>query len=70
MKANIELDLKPFMVPNFVLVKGKAIKTSGGDFIEPGKFRLQDLDPQTLAKLCENFTNNVFQKAGKQRPNE
>jgi len=68
MKVKIEVDLKPFDLPRFVEAKGKAVKTTDGEFIEKPRYRLQDLDANTLARLCENFTNNLFQQAGKQRP--
>lgn len=65
MQAKIELDLVPFNVPNFVLVKEKPRKRQEG-FAEGMKFRLADLDAATLDKLCEEFKKEIFKKAGKE----
>lgn len=67
MKATIELDLKPFMTPNFVQVKQEPSQRQEG-MKEPRSFALSELDENTLERLCENFTNEVFKKAGKTRP--
>lgn len=66
MKATLKVELKPFRVPSFVLAKTDGKREEG--FKEDPKYPLSDLDPQTLESLCEQFTREVFRKAGKQRP--
>lgn len=62
MKVQIELDIAPFTVPNFVRRK---TSVSGED--ETG-IPLSDLDPTALSTLCDEFRREVFKKAGKQQP--
>ena len=68
MKLTIEVDLKPFTVPNFVLSEGNAVKTTDGDFIEKPKYRLKDLSSDVLISLCNKFVEDVFKKAGRTPP--
>ena len=67
MLMTIEVKLKPFSVPNFVIVEVESNPRQEG-FKESPKYSLSDLDANTLEKLCEEFTVEVFKKAGKQRP--
>jgi len=67
MKATIEVKLKPFSVPNFVLTEAEPKPREEG-MTEPPKYALSELNPETLEALCEQFTNEVFRKAGKSRP--
>ncbi len=67
MKVSVDVTLRPFTVPNFVLIEEKERPRSEG-FVEPQKFALGDLSSETLEKLCEEFTDSVFKKAGKNRP--
>ena len=67
MKANIELELQSFTVPNYVLVKEKPGRREEG-FQEGMKFHLSELDSLTLDKLCNDFRAEVFKKAKKQEP--
>lgn len=67
MQVKIELDLVPFNIPNYILVKGKPCKREDG-FKEAIKFHLSELDSLTLDKLCEEFRKEVFKKAGKEQP--
>lgn len=67
MEVNITVKLRPFNVPNFVLTEPEPKPRQEG-FSESPKYALCDLDPSTLEKLCEEFTQAVFEKAGKQRP--
>ena len=60
MKATIELDLQPFRTPNFVIAKMNENHT----------VPLSQLDPITLDKMCRQFRDEVFRKAGKQQPPE
>lgn len=61
MKVKIDVTLKPFQVPNYVL-------TGDGGLQESPKYALSELTPDVLEALCEEFTQAVFKKAGKQRP--
>jgi len=61
MKASLEVELKPFATPNFVLLESKV----GG---EPASVPLSALDSLTLDRLCEQFRSEVFKKAGKPQP--
>jgi len=63
MEVNVKIKVKPFRVPNFVLADKQSSDPSNDT-----KFALADLEPEVLEALCEEFTNEVFIKAGKQRP--
>lgn len=63
MKASLEVELKPFQTPNFVLLEVKV----GG---EPASVPLSALDSRTLDRLCRNFRDEMFRKAGKEQPPE
>ncbi len=67
MKATIEVKLKPFQVPNFVLTEAEAKPRQEG-MQEVPKYSLAELDAETLEKLCDEFVISVFKKAGKQQP--
>lgn len=66
MKANLEVELKPFIVPNNVIIEPK--KGYGDQSEASTIIPLIGLDPRTLDKLCEEFRDAVFKKAGKQQP--
>jgi hypothetical protein len=67
MKASIEVELQPFTVPNYVLtVQPTRLKQEG--IVETPKLALSDLDSMTLERLCNEFRDAVFNKAGKSRP--
>jgi len=67
MKTTIEVELQPFTVPNFVLTVAKAgLKQEG--FQEAPKYSLSELSVDTLDKMCIDFRNEVFKKAGKIQP--
>lgn len=64
MKASIEMNIKPFRVPNNVIVDEPHKREElGADKALP----LSTLDAGTLEKMCEDFTAEVFKKAGKAR---
>lgn len=65
MKATIEIELKPFTVPNFVT---PVPKTGRQDTEGTHSIPLSDLDARTLEQMCDEFREAVFTKAGKQRP--
>ena len=58
------VELKPFMVPNFVTQETPAGRKQDG-FKESPKFALHELDADTLQALCDQFTKGVFAKAKK-----
>lgn len=60
-KATIEVTLRPFTVPNFVLCERP------DDGPEPC-YPLSEVDAITLDRLCNEFRDAVFAKAGKQQP--
>ena len=67
MKVHIEIKLKPFTTPNYVLVDESA-KPKDQGFSESKKFSLSELDAATLSSLCDEFRREVFKKAGKREP--
>ena len=67
MKATLEVELQPFQVPNFVRPVAKPGKREDG-FAETVAYPLSDLDSMTLWRLCKDFTDEVFRKAGKEQP--
>lgn len=67
MKATLEVTLKPFTVPNFVLVEEAPV--SRGEGFSPSEgIPLSALDSLTLDRLCNQFRAEVFKKAGKEQP--
>ena len=65
--ATIETKLKPFTVPNFVLTEGKVRPRQDGMHPVPS-FALHELEPETLASMCNEFRAAVFAKAMKKDP--
>ncbi len=66
MKVSVEVELAPFKVPDSVSVKGTpALKQHG--FTAQRKMHLSELSREALEKLCDDFQNEVFKKAGKYR---
>lgn len=58
MKAEIEVELRPFAVPDLVF-QAKATH-------DPRAYKLAELSSETLEELCADFRLAVFQKAGKE----
>lgn len=58
MKAQIEFELKPFLVPGFVLYDG--FNGSQKDSVP-----LELIPEEALYALCKQFVENVYKKAGK-----
>jgi len=67
MKVTIELDLEPFKTPDYVTIKSQPKPREDG-FQGSNSIPLSEIDPTTLYALCQDFTNSVFKKAGKQQP--
>jgi len=63
MKVNIEVELRGFNVPNFVIIEAKLEEK-----VEAQSIPLSSLEAVTLHKMCEEFRNEVFKKAGKSQP--
>ena len=59
--------LRPFTVPNFVMAEGPAYSRIEGPPASMS-YRLEELDAETLAALCDGFRQRVFEKAGKADP--
>jgi hypothetical protein len=64
MKTSIDVTLEPFNTPNFVTVQ------IPGDDMEASTLPLSAFDSLTLDRLCREFRDEVFQKAGKEQPPE
>lgn len=62
-----KIELQPFSVPNFVSVKAAPGRREDG-LAEAPKYKLADLEPETLDALCVEFRREVFEKAGKPDP--
>ena len=65
--AEQKLDLHPWTVPNFCIVKMPSRVRQDG-LGEAPKFALAEVDAETLAQLCDDFRAEVFRKAGKPDP--
>lgn len=70
MEATIKLKLKPFNVPNFVVVADHEQLHREEGMSVSRAFALSELDAVTLEKMCEEFTDAVFEKACKRRPTQ
>lgn len=65
MSIKLNIELKPFQVPNYVMVKQKVgLRQDGVSFDSP-KYHVKDLDVDTLSQLCDEFRAAVFSKAEK-----
>lgn len=68
MEATIKIEIKPFLVPNFVLTTGRKGDTSSlGDAVDT-TLPMSALDAETLERMCDDFRDSIFKKAGKSRP--
>ena len=61
MDVNIKIKVKPFAVPNFVLVESDGPEP-------PQTFALSQMSANALEKLCDQFKCEVFKKAKKSPP--
>lgn len=65
----VEIELMPWIVPNFVTAKMPARPRQDGfnpDAVP--KWSLAELDAKVLAAQCDEFRAEVFRKAGKDDP--
>jgi hypothetical protein len=63
MKATIDLEIQPFEVPFTVRI----IPPEPCDGTT-GTLQIEDMTVETLARLCDQFRDSVFEKAGKRDP--
>jgi hypothetical protein len=61
-KTKIELDVKLWAPPNFVIIKNP--DKDGQDLSVP----ISLVDEHTLERLCDEYIAELFKKAGKSRP--
>ena len=64
MTITVDVKIKPFIVPNYVIQETTAGRKQDG-FKESPKFVLHELDDFTLQALCDQFVEDVFAKAKK-----
>ena len=62
MDATMKIKLKPFSIPNYVIVETTPSPRQEG-LKEALKYHLSELDDETLTKLCDGFRDGVFKKA-------
>lgn len=67
MKVTLQVEIKPFLTPNFVLAEQEPVGP-GERMQETVKYPLSYLNPETLDRLCDQFRDEIFMKAGKQQP--
>lgn len=63
----MNIQLKPFQVPNFVIPIRPAVERQHGPSFDSG-FSLSEVDAEELSKMCDAFRQAVFNKAGKKDP--
>ncbi len=77
MKAKIEFDIKPLLAGEHVVVEYETAPPPDGSALVPPilggvppslSLHVRNLDADTLDKLCEEYTNDMFQAAGLKRP--
>jgi hypothetical protein len=65
--AQMKIKLQPFSIPNYVIMEVPPRSRQEG-MVESPKFKLEELDAETLESLCDDFRKAVFAKAGKTDP--
>ena len=85
MQAKIEINLKPFRTPNYVLTEDNPpapmappaqpapmtpLTSRDECRDELPKYKLSELSVGTLNDLCEQFKQDIFKKAGKELPTQ
>ena len=63
----MEIELRPFSTPNFVIQVVPARPRQDG-WMEAPKYALSEVDVDTLSDLCDTFRKEIFAKAGKPDP--
>lgn len=64
---NINLQLRPFIVPNFVSVDMPPRQRQDGVSFA-GTFPLSTVGEDELSRMCDEFRAEIFKKAGKTDP--
>lgn len=64
----IEVKLKPFSTPNFVLQKFDHGEVPSSVREQDISYPLSAVDADSLSMLCDQFRKDVFQKAQKKDP--
>ena len=67
MGTRVDLELKVFNRPNFVLVV-EPPRPRGLGFQEGRKFHLREIGAEELATLCDRFRAGIFEAVGKSDP--
>lgn len=65
--TSINIPLRPFNVPNFVIMDTPSGSRNEG-LKDPPSFPVSAVDEQTLSLMCDDFRAGVFAKAGKIDP--
>jgi hypothetical protein len=63
----MNLPLKPFSTPNYVILEMPPQKREEGS-IESPTFSLDQIEAEILSLLCDDFREEIFKKAGKVDP--
>ncbi len=63
----LELQLRPFQVPNFVSAEMPPQQRQDGVSFSGG-FPLSTVSAEKLSKMCDEFRAKIFEKAGKKDP--
>ena len=63
----MKIELIGFMTPNFVIQRMPPRPRQAG-FHEAPKYALSEVPAEELARLCDDFRAEVFDKAGKPDP--
>jgi hypothetical protein len=66
----LTLRLKPFSVPNYVVIEAPAKPRQEGFRPEENSFPLSEVEASELSDMCDLFRAKVFQKAEKKDPRE
>lgn len=65
----MNIQLKPFQVPNFVIPIRPAVERQYGPLFDSG-FPLSEVDAEELSKMCDDFRMSIFKKANKIDPSK
>lgn len=60
-------NLRPFITPNFVMMKMPS-SSRGSGWQQLPSVPLVDVDAQDLSEMCDAFRAEIFKKAGKKDP--
>lgn len=63
----MNIQLKPFLVPNFIIPILPAVERQSGPSFSNG-FPLSEVSAEELSKMCDDFRAAIFSKACKKDP--